>query len=76
MLTRFLRWWQPTLVPGFLRTRRPVRPTLELLEDRLVLSPTIALDPTNDAFGSQIETVRRAGYRYTHEPQSLTESPS
>lgn len=44
------------------RTRRPVRPALESLESRLVLnSPTITLNPYNDEFGAQIQTVTQFG---------------
>jgi hypothetical protein len=43
-------------------TRQTARPSLEWLEDRLVLSsPTITLDPTNDEFGAQIQTVTQFG---------------
>src|ERR1700674_1594677 len=45
--------------------RRTIRLTVELLERRLVLSPatppTITLDPANDEYGSQIETVSQFG---------------
>jgi predicted aspartyl protease len=45
--------------------RRIIRLTVELLEKRLVLSPatppTITLDPANDEYGSQIETVTQFG---------------
>src|SRR5437899_2866913 len=53
----------------------------------LVMPGTVVLERTIDVhikslrrklgpLGRHIETVRRAGYRYAHEPQSLTESPS
>jgi hypothetical protein len=41
--------------------RRRITPALECLECRLVLSPTIVLDPLNDEFGSQIQTVTQFG---------------
>jgi hypothetical protein len=48
------------------RMPRPktVQLTLELLENRMVLSPvapTITLDPANDEFGAQIQTVTQLG---------------
>src|SRR5205085_918373 len=42
--------------------RRGVRLTVELLENRLVLSPlTITLDPANDEFGAQVQTATQFG---------------
>jgi len=45
--------------------RRTIRLIVELLESRLVLSsatpPTITLDPANDEYGAQIETVTQFG---------------
>jgi hypothetical protein len=40
---------------------RGTRLTLESLEDRLVLSPVIPLDPNLDQFGAQIQTVTQFG---------------
>jgi hypothetical protein len=49
-------------VPSATHPRRTAaRLTLEWLEGRIVLSPTIVLNPANDEFGAQIQTVTQFG---------------
>lgn len=68
MATWLLRPWprshqsRPTSLNRFRARPRMARPALEPLEERLVLNaPTIPLNPYNDEFGAQIQTVTQFG---------------
>jgi hypothetical protein len=68
MMTMLQRPWQRLLRPPTSRAknhktfkRQRVRPAVEQLEGRLVLSQTITLVPANDEFGAQIQTVTQFG---------------